>query len=111
MSPSDKPLVWLHSEVKSPPLSAQARLDAGYLLRALQKGQTIPMPDSRPMPSIGRRVHELRISDGAKNAEWRIVYRIDPDAIVVVHVFQKKTPATPQSVVTLCKARLTAYDE
>ena len=38
MSPDDKPLVWLHGEIKTPPLSTAARLKAGFLLRALQRG-------------------------------------------------------------------------
>lgn len=42
------------------------------------------MPDSRPMPVIGRRVHELRIDDAERSVSWRIVYRIDDDAILVV---------------------------
>ena len=39
MSPSDKPLVWLHGKIKTPPFSRAARIEAGYLLRLLQKGQ------------------------------------------------------------------------
>jgi hypothetical protein len=35
VSPKDKPLVWLHGEVKTPPLSAAARVEAGFLLRQL----------------------------------------------------------------------------
>ena len=30
----DKPLVWLHGEVRSPPFSVGARIEAGLLLRA-----------------------------------------------------------------------------
>jgi len=39
------------------------------------------------------------------------VYRADPDAIVILEVFSKKTPATPQSVINACKARLREYDD
>jgi hypothetical protein len=53
MSPSDKPLVWLHGEVRTPPFSREARLEAGYLLRRLQQGDRLVMPQSRPMPVIG----------------------------------------------------------
>ena len=63
MSPTDKPLLWLHGEVKSPPFSAEARLEAGVLLRRLQRGKTLSLPQSRPMPAIGARCHELRIVD------------------------------------------------
>jgi len=88
MSPKDKPLVWMRGEVKTPPFSTLARLDAGFLLRKLQKGRRIGMPHSRPMPSIGRRCHELRIPD--KGVSWRIVYRNDSDAIVILEVFSKE---------------------
>ncbi len=66
------------------------------------------MPHSRPMPSIGRRCHELRIPDD--KLSWRIVYRIDEDAIVIVEVFSKKTGKTPKRVIETCKARLREYD-
>ena len=91
-----------------PPLSAAARIEAGVLLRRLQRGESSGLPQSRPMPSIGRRCHELRIPD--EDATWRIVYRIDTDAIVVAEVFAKKTQATPKPVIDACKRRLRAYD-
>jgi hypothetical protein len=47
MNPTDKPLVWLSGEVKSPPLSTEARIEAGYLLRCLQAGQNLAMPHSQ----------------------------------------------------------------
>ena len=106
--PADKPLLWLHGEVRTPPLSPAARLEAGVLLRRLQRGESLGLPASRPMPSIGRRCHELRIVDA--EAAWRIVYRIDADAIVIVEVFSKKTRSTPRAVVDACKRRLNAYD-
>lgn len=108
MSTSDKPLVWLHGELKTPPFSAEARIEAGYLLRLLQKGEKLSLPHSRPMPSIGARCHELRIVDEKKN--WRIIYRIDVDAIVVLEVFQKKTQETPKYVVDICKGRIKQFD-
>jgi len=109
MAPNDKPLVWLEGEVKSPPFTRAARLEAGFLLRALQQGEKIGLPHSRPMPVIGPRCHELRIVD--ENATWRIIYRIDPDAIIIVEVFGKKTQQTPKYVINNSKARLKRYDE
>jgi phage-related protein len=106
---ADKPLVWLRGEIKTPPFSAAARVEAGVLLRRLQRGEKLALPHSRPMPSIGPHCQELRIPDTA--ATWRIVYRIDPDAIVLVEVFSKKTRQTPQFVVENCRRRLRAYDE
>ena len=81
MNPIGKPLVWLHGQVKTPPFSTRARIEAGFLLRQLQKGEKLSLPHSRPMPSIGKCCHELRIND--KNKTWRIIYRIDPDAIII----------------------------
>ena len=107
---SHKPLVWLHGEVKTPPFSAEARSRAGCLLRELQSGVMLSMPDSRPMPSIGKRCHELRITDSEASKIWRIIYRIDTDAIIIVEVFVKKTQKTPQSAMDVCKKRLKEYD-
>jgi phage-related protein len=108
MNPRDKPLVWLHGQVKTPPLGALARLEAGFQLRRLQRGELLTMPHARPMPQIGTRVHELRITDAA--ATWRVIYRIDPDAIVIVDVFGKKTARTPPEVLERCRERLRGYD-
>jgi len=108
-APTDKPLVWLHGEVKTPPWSLEARREAGFLLRRLQLGDKLSLPSSRPMPSIGPAVHELRIKDAG--AEWRIIYRLDSDAIVIAEVFHKKTQATPHAIIETCKRRLRRYDE
>ena len=109
MNPLDKPLVWLHGEVKTPPLSKAARIEAGYLLRRLQKGDKLTLPHSRPMPSIGRRCHELRITD--EDAIWRVVYRVDPDALIIAEVFSKKTSQTPKRVIENAKKRLKEFDD
>ncbi len=108
MSPKDRPLAWLHGAVKTPPFSRAARLEAGFLLRRLQRGESLSMPQSRPMPSIGARCHELRINDGGTH--WRLVYRIDADAIVILEVFAKKTGATPKAVIATCRERLKEYE-
>jgi len=108
MSPTDKPLIWLHGEVKTPPMTAAARVEAGYLLRRLQSGELLEMPHSRPMPSIGRRIHELRIVD--LDITWRIIYRIDADAIVIGSVFGKKTRATPPREIEASQRRFSLYD-
>ena len=109
MGRGDKPLVWLHGEVKTPPFSAAARLEAGVLLRRLQRGERLEMPQSRPLPSLGPRCHELRIQD--EQVTWRFVYRVDGDAIVIAEIFRKKTQATPRQVMGVCQRRLRAYDQ
>ena len=90
MPRADKPLVWLHGEIKTPPFSAAARIEAGVLLRQVQAGVRLSLPHMRPMPSLAPRCAELRIPDA--DATWRILYRLDPDAVVILDVFSKKTP-------------------
>ena len=109
MNGDDRPLVWLEGEIKTPPFSLEARIEAGTLLRRLQRGESIGLPHSRAMPPIGRRCHELRIPD--ENVSWRIVYRIDTDAIIIGAVFTKKTGQTPRKVIDACKRRFKRYDE
>jgi phage-related protein len=104
----DKPLVWLEGEIKTPPFSAGARLEAGLFLRRLQRGEMLGMPHSRPKPSLGPRCHELRIDDA--RVAWRIIYRIDSDAIVILEVFSKKSREPPRSVIDACKRRIKEYD-
>ena len=109
MDAPHKPLIWLYGEVKTPPFSSSARIEAGFLLRQLQQGESLGLPHSRPMPNIGPRCHELRIRDQNKN--WRILYRIDEDAIVIADIFNKTTQTTPKTVIKVCQKRLTQYDQ
>jgi len=74
----------------------------------VQQGDTLAMPHSRPLPSIGPRCHELRIND--ERTTWRIVYRIDSDAIIILEVFSKKSRTTPTAIIDICKKRLRKYD-
>lgn len=104
-----KPLVWLHGEIKTPPFSTEGRIEAGTLLRRLQEGESLGLPHARPMPSIGPRCHELRVRD--ENRNWRIIYRLDSDAIVIAEVFAKTTRKTPKLVTDVCQRRLRVYDE
>jgi phage-related protein len=60
------------------------------------------MPFSRLMPSIGAHCHELRVNDSEGDKQWRIIYRIDSDAIVIAEVFQKTTQKTPKRVIENC---------
>jgi phage-related protein len=108
VSRKDKPLAWLHGEVKTPPFSLAARFETGYLLRRLQRGDVLTMPQSRPMSSVGPRCHELRIND--VSGQWRLIYRIAADAIVIAEVFAKKSAKTPKTVLETCRRRLKEYD-
>ena len=104
---ADKPLIWLYGEVRTPPFSREARLEAGFNLRRLQQGERLSMPVSRPMPSVGGSCHELRIQDA--DITWRILYHVAEDAIVILEVFGKKTRKTPKYVIDKAKKRLKEY--
>jgi phage-related protein len=104
-----RPLAWLHGEIKTPPFTEEGRREAGYLLRLLQQGETLGMPQAEPLAIIGPRCGALRVRDGGHN--WRIVYRVDVDAIVIVQVYAKKTRKIPDEIIAHCKQRLKDYDE
>jgi phage-related protein len=108
MNHKNKVIVWLYGEVKTPPFTTSARIETGFLLRQLQTGEALSMPQSRPMQVIGKRCHELRINDEDKT--WRVIYRIDEDAIIILEVFAKKTNTTAKKVINTCKKRLREYE-
>ncbi len=108
MTDQEKPLVWLHGEIKTPPLSSVARIETGFLLRRIQQGEKLSLPQSRPMPSIGKRCHELRIND--ENKTWRIIYAIYEDAILILEVFEKKKQQTPKNIIENCKKRIRLFE-
>lgn len=103
-----KTLVWLKGQVKTPPFSRKARRDIGAALRLMQDGYALSMPVSRRMPSVGARCHELRITDEKK--EWRILYRVDAEELLIVDVFVKKQMKTATSIINGAKGRLARYD-
>ena len=107
----DKPLVWMKSEIKTPPFSLKARIQTGVLIRRIQQGEIPDMPHSRPMPKIGAKCHELRINDERKKVTRRIIYHISHVAIVILDEFEKKTDKTPQYIINRCKKRLKVFYE
>ena len=106
--PSRKPVVWLHGEVKTPPFTPEGRQEAGMLLRLLQEGERLGMPQAEPLPDVGPRCGALRVRDAEHN--WRIMYRIDPDAVLIMEVYSKKTRKIPDEVIERCNGRLKQYD-
>jgi len=77
-------------------------------LATWKEGEPLSMPCSRPLPMLGPRCHELRIADG--KSDWRLIYRLDQDAVVILEVFSKKTQRTPASVLKTCRKRMHHYD-
>ena len=104
-----KPLFILKGEIRTPPFDKEARREAGDLLRQLQDGESPGMPHSRPLPTVGPRCHELRVKDSKH--QWRIVYRIDADAILVAGIFAKKGKKMQQREFKAAAARLALYDK
>jgi phage-related protein len=79
-----------------------ARREAGYQLDQVQHGHE---PDDwKPMPSIGPGVQEIRIRDAA--GAFRVVYIAKfPEAVYVLHCFQKKTQQTRKQDLELAQTR------
>jgi len=98
-----KPLSFLGDSLKC--LRAfpdDAKQDAGYQLDKVQQGQ---QPDDfKPMPSVGKGVEELRIWD--EHGTFRVIYvaRL-PEAVYVLHAFQKKTQTTAPKDIKLATKR------
>lgn len=85
--------------------SEYIRGDLADALARLDAGLTLSMPLSRPMPSIGRGVHELRLKD--RSGAHRVVYALIRSGTVhVVHAFKKTTRQTPRRHVELVRKRI-----
>lgn len=105
---TDKPLVWLGGEVKTPPFTKQGRQEAGMLLRLIQHGERLGMPQSEALPDVGPRCGALRVRDAGHN--WRIMYRLDSHAVLVLEVYPKKSRKIPDEVMARCRERLKRFD-
>jgi phage-related protein len=82
---------------------ADARRQAGHELHQVQKG--VDPSNWKPMPSIGAGVREIRVRDAT--GAYRVIYIATlPDAIHVLHAFQKKTRRTAKRDLDIASARL-----
>ena len=85
--------------------SAEIKREIGEALRDIQKGISLGMPLSRPMPDISSGAHELRIKGNA--IAVRVFYFVKlADAIIVFHGFQKQTQKTPKHEIEVGQKRL-----
>jgi len=83
----------------------EVRRELGKIIFDLQKGAKLAMPLSKPIPSVGPGVEELRIKDRA--GAFRVFYLTrKTDAVLIFHAFQKKTQKTPQKEIEIGKRRL-----
>jgi len=83
----------------------EVRRELGKAIFDLQKGYRLTMPLSKPIPSVGKGVEELRVKDSS--GAYRVFYftRL-PHAILVFHAFQKKTQQTPKHEIEVGQKRL-----
>jgi len=88
----------------------EAKKDLGAVLTQLQFGETVGMPDVRPMPSIAKGASEIRLKD--QSGIYRVFFIIETEiGILVFHGFKKKTQQTPQSEIDTGKKRLKKFLE
>ena len=107
--PKRKQAVFLHGEIKTPPFSEEARREAGFLIGELQDGRQVKYPQAEPLATtLGPRCGALRVRDDRHS--WRIMYRVDAEAVLIVEVYAKKTKKIPDEVIARCKKRLQRYD-
>lgn len=84
---------------------AKIKQEIGEALRDVQKGISLGMPLSRPMPDVASGAHELRIK--GETIAVRVFYFVKlADAIVVFHGFQKQTQKTPKHEIEVGQKRL-----
>lgn len=81
------------------------REDLADLLARLDLGQSLSMPLSRPMPDIGRGVHELRLKD--RSGIYRVFYFVrSRGKVYLLHAMKKTTQVTPLKTIKLVAKRL-----
>lgn len=101
----EKPLTWVGSaldDIRAFPDDARSR--AGFELHQVQRG--LAPSDWKPMSAIGPGVAEIRIRTAL---EHRVFYVAKfPEAVYVLHAFEKKTQKTPKREIDLARARLAA---
>ncbi|MBH0188323.1 MAG: type II toxin-antitoxin system RelE/ParE family toxin [Nitrospira sp.] len=94
-----KALVFIREQ---PPAIKQ---EIGEALRDVQKGISLGLPLSRPMPVVASGAHELRVRNTTTSV--RVFYFVKlADTIVVFHGFHKKTQNTPTHEIAVGQQRL-----
>jgi phage-related protein len=83
----------------------EVRRAFGKAIHDLQRGHSLGMPLSRPMPVLGTGAAELRIRDSAHIYRAFYVVKV-ADAVLIFHAFVKKTQKTPTREIELGQKRL-----
>lgn len=96
----------VRDEIHDWPMGVKKEL--GSVLTKLQKGESIGMPDVRPMPDFASKASEIRIS--IRSIRYRVLYTISTEfGILLFHVFRKKSRQTPEREKKAARARLEAF--
>ncbi len=86
----------------------EVKKELGSVLTRLQKGDSVGMPDVRPMPTVGRQVSEIRISEAS--GSYRALFAVRTKfGILLFHAFQKRSRKTPVREVSTARQRLEAF--
>jgi phage-related protein len=86
-------------------LDEETKREIGTLLMLIQSGQILGEPQSKPMKSIHKNAHELRIKD--RKGAYRVIYILNiGDKILIPHAFTKKTQKTPIKEIELSVKRI-----
>jgi phage-related protein len=104
----DKPLVWGGRGNQNPSVLAKSQIGSGIFASETAAERNARHASFSTAAVDWSAVPELRIND--ERSAWRIVYRIDSDAIIILDVFSKKNRTTPKVIVDLCKRRLREYE-
>ncbi len=107
MAEERKQVVWNGHHFTVPPFTEEGQDEAGMLLRHLQEGLTLGPPQAKPLPAVGPRCGELRVRDAGHN--WRIVYHIDDEVVVILDVFAKTSPQSQTQSIDRCRTRLADF--
>lgn len=75
-------------------LSDETRAEILTLLRRLENGEVLAMPQSRSMSSIAHGLHEIRVRD--REGQVRVFYYTKiKDTIYLIHALRKKSRVIP----------------
>jgi phage-related protein len=78
------------------------RRSVGYQIERIQRG--LDPDDWKPMKTVGPGVREIRVRDAA--GAFRVIYIATlPNAVFVLHAFQKKSQATSRRDLEIATAR------
>ncbi|USN46641.1 MAG: type II toxin-antitoxin system RelE/ParE family toxin [Pseudobdellovibrionaceae bacterium] len=85
--------------------STEVKQEIGALLRLLQDGHALGMPQSRPIRQVHKSAFELRVKDSS--GIFRVFYLVvEKNKILIPHAFTKKTQKTTQKDIETGKKRL-----